>query len=184
MDVPQSAVAFAQPGLTRDDPKFYALTVLNQILGGSGLSSRLFDEVREKRGLVYGVYTMPVPLDHAALVMGSAATGNDRVAETLSVIRQEWRRFSANGATETELADARTFLTGSFPLRFAGSARLAGLLASIQLENLGIDYLDRRNRLIEAVTREDVNRLAHDLLDADALTFVVVGRPQGVLPSR
>lgn len=180
MDVPQSAVAFAQPGLKRDDPRFYALTVLNQILGGSGLSSRLFEEVREKRGLVYGVYTTPVPLDHAALIIGSAGTANERVAETLAVIRDEWRKFGERGATEKELTDSKTFLTGSFPLRFAGSGRLAGLLAAIQLERLGLDYLDRRNRLIESVTLADVNDLARSLLSAEALTFVVVGRPEGL----
>lgn len=184
MDVPQSAISFAQPGLKRDDPRFYTLTVLNQILGGSGLSSRLFDEIRERRGLVYGVSTAPVPLDHAALIMGSAATGNEHAAETLSLIRQEWHRFSTGGVTAAELSDSKTFLTGSFPLRFTGSARLAGMLASVQLENLGIDYLNRRNGLIEAVGLEDVNTLARSLLNAEALTFVVVGRPQGVLPSQ
>lgn len=183
MDVPQSALAFAQPGLKRDDPHFYALTVLNQILGGSGLSSRLFDEVREKRGLVYGVYTAPEPLDHAALIVGDAATANERVAETVALIRQEWRRLAKNGATAKELADSKTFLTGSFPLRFAGSAQLASLLASIQLEDLGIDYLDRRNGLIEGVTLAEVNELARSLLSADALTFVVVGRPHGMASS-
>lgn len=183
MDVPQSALAFAQPGLKRDDPRFYALTVLNQILGGDGLSSRLFDEVREKRGLVYGVYTTPEPLDHAALIVGDAATANQRVAETVTLIRQEWRRLAKNGATAKELADSKTFLTGSFPLRFAGSARLARLLASIQLENLGIDYLDRRNSLIEGVTLAEVNGLAQSLLSADALTFVIVGRPFGMASS-
>jgi zinc protease len=183
MDVPQSAVAFAQEGLKRNDPRFYALTVLNQILGGGDLSSRLFEEVREKRGLVYGVYTTPVPLDHAALIMGGAATANERVAQTLSVIREEWRTVARKGVTEQELADGKTFLTGSFALRFAGSARLAGLLASIRLEDLGIDYLDRRNRLIEAVTLDDVNRLAAELLHADRVTFVVVGRPEGLRPA-
>ena len=183
MDVPQSALAFAQPGLKRDDPQFYALIVLNQILGGDGLSSRLFDEVREKRGLVYGVYTAPEPLDHAALIIGDAATANERVAETVALIRQEWRRLAKGGATARELADSKTFLTGSYPLRFAGSARLASLLASVQLENLGIDYLDRRNGLIERVTLADVNGLAQSLLNADALTFTIVGRPKGVASS-
>lgn len=183
MDVPQSALAFAQSGLKRDDPRFYALTVLNQILGGGGLSSRLFDEVREKRGLVYGVYTTPEPLDHAALIVGDAATANQRVAETVTLIRQEWRRLAKNGATAKELADSKTFLTGSFPLRFAGSAQLASLLASIQLENLGIDYLERRNSLIEGVTLAQVNGLAQSLLSADALTFVIVGRPLGMASS-
>ena len=180
MDVPQSAVAFAQEGLKRNDPRFYALTVLNQILGGGGLSSRLFDEVREKRGLVYGVYTTPVPLDHAALLMGEAGTANERVAETVSVIREEWQSVAKQGVTEQELADSKTFLTGSFALRFAGSSRLAGLLAAVQLDDLGIDYLDRRNQLIDAVTLDEVNRLAGELLQAGRLTFVVVGRPQGL----
>jgi zinc protease len=184
MNVPQSAVAFAQPGLKRSDPKFYTLTVLNQILGGDGLTSRLFDEVREKRGLVYAVSTDPVPMDHSALIVGSAGTANERVAQTVRIIRDQWRALAANGATSNELADSKRYLTGSFPLRFAGSGRLAGLLVSTQLENLGIDYLDRRNGLIEAVGLEEVNALARDLLAADELSFVVVGRPQGDLPPR
>jgi zinc protease len=184
MDVPQSAVSFAQAGLKRDDPQFYTLTVLNQILGGGGLTSRLFDEVREKRGLVYSVYTGLVPLDHAALILGGAGTASERVAETVGVIRDQWRRLATGGITEAELGDSKTYLTGSFPLRFSGSSRLAGLLVSIQLENLGIDYLDRRNALIAAVTRDDVNRLARDLLAPDKLTFVVVGRPTVELPAR
>ena len=184
MDVPQSAVSFAQAGLKRDDPQFYTLKVLNQILGGGGLTSRLSDEAREKRGLVYSVYTSPVPLDHAALILGGAGTTNERVAETVEVIRDQWRRLATGGITEAELADSKTYLTGSFPLSFSGSSRLAGLLVSIQLENLGIDYLDRRNELIAAVTHDDVNRLARDLLTPDKLALVVVGRPKGELPAR
>ncbi len=184
MDVPQSAVAFAQAGLKRQDPRFYALTVLNQILGGGGLTSRLFDEVREKRGLVYSVYTGLVPLQHSALILGGAGTENESVAETIQVIREQWRRFATEGVDAGELADSKTFLTGSFPLRFSGSDRIAGLLVSIQLDNLGIDYLDRRNALIEAVTRDDVNTLARDLLAPDKLTFTVVGQPKVDRPTR
>lgn len=184
MNVPQSAVAFAQPGLKRNDPKYDTLTVLNQILGGAGLTSRLFDEVREKRGLVYSVSTDLVPMDHSALITGSAGTANERVAQTVTIIREQWRTIAANGVTADELADSKTYLTGSFPLRFAGSGRLAGLLVSMQLENLGIDYLDRRNGLIAAVSLDDVNALARDLLAFDKLSFVVVGRPQGNLPAR
>ena len=184
MDVPQSAVAFAQAGLKRQDPRFYALTVMNQILGGGGLTSRLFDEVREKRGLVYSVYTGLVPLQHSALILGGAGTKNESVAETIQVIREQWRRFATEGVDAGELADSKTFLTGSFPLRFSGSDRIAGMLVSIQLDNLGIDYLDRRNALIEAVTRDDVNTLARDLLAPDKLTFTVVGQPKVDRPTR
>ena len=184
MDVPQSAIAFGQGGLKRDDPRFYALTVLNQILGGGGLTSRLFDEVREKRGLVYSVYTGLVPLDRAALILGGAGTANERVAETIQVIREQWRRLASEGVYATELADSKTYLTGSFPLRFSGSGRIAGLLVSVQLDNLGIDYLDRRNGLIEAVTLDDVNALARDLLAPNKLTFIIVGQPSVDLPAR
>jgi zinc protease len=178
MDVPQSAVAFAQGGLKRDDPRFYSLTVLNQILGGGGLTSRLFDEVREKRGLVYSVSTGLVPLAHSALVLGGAGTANERVADTIRVIRDQWRRLSADGVGAAELADSKTYLTGSFPLRLSGSGRIAALLVSVQLDNLGIDYLDRRNALIEAITLEDVNTLARELLAPNKLTFIIVGDPK------
>ena len=184
VNVPQSAIAFGQSGLKRNDPRFYTLTVLDQILGGRGMSSRLFDEVREKRGLVYSVYTALVPLDHAALVIGGAGTANARVAETLEVVGNEWTRVGASGVTAEELADSKTFLTGSYPLRFAGSGRQAAMLTAIQLDDLGIDYPNRRKALIEAVTLDDVNNLARDLLTPDKLTFIVVGRPRADLPAR
>jgi zinc protease len=183
-DVPQSAVAFAQGGLKREDPRFYSLTVLNQILGGGGLTSRLFEEVREKRGLVYSVQTGLVPLAHAALVLGGAGTANERVADTIRVIREQWRRIAAGGVGADELADSKTYLTGSFPLRLSGSGRIAALLVSMQLDNLGIDYLDRRNALIEAVTLEDVNTLARELLAPDKLTFIIAGQPTVDPPAR
>jgi zinc protease len=184
MDVPQSAVALAQGGLKREDPRFYSLTVLNQILGGGGLTSRLFDEVREKRGLVYSVQTGLVPLAHSALVLGGAGTANERVADTIRVIREQWRRIAADGLGADELADSKTYLTGSFPLRLSGSGRIAALLVSVQLDNLGIDYLDRRNALIEAVTLEDVNTLARELLAPDKLTFIIAGLPKVDPPAR
>ncbi len=177
---PQSEVMFGHAGLRRDDPDFYAATVLNQVLGAGGLTSRLFLEVRERRGLTYGVHTSLYPLRHAALIVGQAATANERVAETVAVIRTEWRRMAETGIGEDEFADAKTYLTGSFPLRFTQSGRIAAMLVGMQLHDLGIDYIDRRNGLIEAVTLADVNRLARRLLDPEALTFVVVGQPEGL----
>lgn len=181
MAVPQSALVFGQPGLKRDDPQYYALTVLNQLMGGSGLTSALFAEVREKRGLVYSIYTTPVPLDHAALIVGRAGTANARAGETVQVTREQWQKFvGGEGITPEGVADVKTYLTGSFPLSFTSSARIANMLVSIQLEHLGIDYLDRRNGLIEAVSVEDVKKLARQLLDPAKLSFVVVGEPQGL----
>ena len=178
--VPQSAVLFAQAGIKRDHPDYYRATVVNHILGGGGFTSRLYDQVREKRGLAYSVYSQLYPLDHASLLIGAAGTANESVLETITLIRELWRDMGANGVTEKELADAKTFITGSFPLRFTSSGRIASMLIGMQLENLGIDYLERRNSFIEAVTLEDANRVAGRLYDSDLLTVVVVGEPVGV----
>jgi zinc protease len=183
MAVPQSAVTFAQRGPLRAAPEYYTATVLNQVLGGGGLTSLLFEEVREKRGLVYGVYSALLPLQHAGLWLGGAASANERVSETVAVIREVWAKVAATGITPAQLADAKTYLTGSFPLRFTSSGRIAGILVATQLDNLGIDYLNRRNGLIEAVSLSDVNALARTMLAADALTFVVVGEPEGLAPA-
>lgn len=178
--VPQSAVMFGQGGPKRDDPDFYAARVMNHLLGGGSFTSMLFQEVREKRGLAYGVYTRLYPLDHAGLIVGHAATANARVAETIEVIRDEWRRMAGGAVSAEQLADAKRFITGSFPLRFTASASIASILVAMQLEHLGIDYLDRRNALIEAVSLADVKRAAAKWLDPRRLTFVVVGQPQGL----
>ena len=179
--VPQSAVLFSQVGLKRDDPDYYKATVVNHILGGGGFTSRLYDQVREKRGLAYSVYSALYSLNHAALIVGAAGTANQSVSETLILIRKLWREMGLNGVTEKELADAKTYITGSFPLRFTSSEGIAATLIGMQLENLGIDYLERRNSYIEAVTLEGANRVAGRLFDADALTVFVVGEPVGVV---
>ena len=183
-DVPQSVVAFGHGGVKRDDPDFYAAYVANYVLGGGGFSSRLYEEVREKRGLAYSVYSYLNPLDRAALVMGGVATQNERVAQSLELIRAEWRRMAEFGPSAAELHDAKTYLTGSFPLRFSSSGRISGMLAGMQYQRLGIDYLERRNGFIEAVTLEDARRVAARLYDADKLTVVVIGRPDGIIPTR
>lgn len=183
-DVPQSVVVFGHSGIAREDPDYYAAYTVNYILGGGGFASRLYEEVREKRGLAYSVYSYLFPLDRSAMVLGGVGTQNSRVAESLDLIRQEWQKFAEDGPTETELRDAKTYLTGSFPLRFSSSTRIAGMLVGMQTENLGIDYLDRRNSLVEAVTLEDARRIARRLYDASALTIVVVGKPDGVTPTR
>lgn len=183
-DIPQSIVAFGHAGIARDDPDYYAAYVVNYVLGGGGFSSRLYAEVREKRGLAYSVYSYLNPLDSAALVMGGVSTQNARVAQSLDLIRAEWRRMAEAGPSETELNDAKTYLTGSFPLRFSSSGRISGMLVGMQLHDLGIDYLERRNGLVEAVTLADARRVAARLYDADKLTVVVIGRPDGVTPTR
>ena len=183
-DVPQSVAVFGQGGIDRDDPDFYAAYVLNYILGGGGFASRLTEEVREKRGLAYGVSTYLNTLEHSAVWQGQVATQNERVAESLHLIRDEWRRMAETGPTAEELSDAKTYLTGSFPLRLTSTGSLAGFLVDIQLQELGIDYVEKRNGLIEAVSLDDVKRVAARLMTPDRLSFVIVGRPKGVEPTR
>ena len=183
MDIPQSVVSFGQTGIKRDDPDYYAAFVVNHILGGGSFSSRLYQEVREKRGLAYSVYSFLNPRQHVGLIRGRVSTRNERVAESLDLIRAEWERMADEGPTQEELERAKTYLTGSFPLRLSSSGAIAEMLAAIQLHDLGIDYLDRRNGLIEAVTLEDVRRVSRRLLDPGALKVVVVGSPDGIEPS-
>ena len=179
-ETPQSVAAFAQKGVDREDPDFFAAFVLNHILGGGGFESRLMTEVREKRGLTYGVYSYLADKDAAKLWMGSVASANDRVAEAISVIRDEWARIREEGVTAEELQNAKTYLTGAFPLRFEGNGPIASIAVGMQMDGLPPDYIDNRNDMVNAVTLEQVNRVARDRLDPEALTFVVVGQPEGL----
>jgi len=178
--VPQSTISFAEAGPKRKNPDFYAAYVMNHVFGGGGFTSRLYDTIREKRGLAYSVYSGLHPLDRAGLIVGGAGTANQRVSETLEVLRREWKRMAEGGMSEAELKDAKTYLTGSYPLRFTSSDTIASMLVGIQRDGLGIDYMDRRNSLIEAVSLADVNRVAKTYLLEDRLTVVVVGKPNGV----
>lgn len=178
--VPQSVAVFGMPGIKRDDPDWYAAMVMNQIFGAGGFSSRLMEEVRTKRGLTYGVYTSLQPYSHAGLVLGSVATVNARMGESKQVIEAEIARMAEHGATTAELADAKTYLTGSYALNFDTSGAIAGQLVGIQRYGFGRDYIDKRNAYIEAVTLADVNRVAKRLLDPGRLFWVIVGEPNGL----
>ncbi|KRW98031.1 pitrilysin family protein [Paracoccus sp. MKU1] len=179
-DSPQTVVSFAQPGLPMSDPDYFAAFVADHILGGGGFSSRLMDEIREKRGLTYGVGTGLSNGVYGETWQGGMASANDKVAEAVGLIRQQWDRFAEGGVTEKELADAKTYLTGEYALRFDGNGKIAGILAGMQLIGLPADYVNTRNAKIEAVTAADVQRVAQRLLHADQIRFVLVGRPEGI----
>lgn len=182
-DTPQSVAVFGQLGVEQDDPDFFAARVLNQILGAGGFESRLMTEVRKKRGLTYGVYSFLVPRDHAATLQGQVASANDRIAEAVSVIREEWARAANEGVTPAELDAAKTYVTGAYPLQFDGNGPIARIMVGMQMLGLPIDYIATRNEKVEAVTLEDVNRVASELLTPDRLHFVVVGKPEGLASS-
>ncbi len=178
---PQSIVTFAQRGIEREHPDFFAAYILNHILGGGGFESRLMTEVREKRGLTYGVYSYLADRDSAKLWMGSVASANDRVAEAIDVIRAEWERIRSEGVTPEELQNAKTYLTGAYPLQFEGNGPIASIAVGMQMQGLPTDYIANRNDKVNAVTLDDIHRVARDLLDPEALTFVVVGQPDGLV---
>jgi zinc protease len=177
---PQAVALFGHSGIERDDEDFFAAYILNQILGASGFENRLMDEVREKRGLTYGISTFLVAKFHAEMVLGQVASANATVAEAIDVIRAEWARLANEGVTEKELALAKTYLTGAYPLRFDGNAEIAGIMVGMQMIDLPPEYVTNRNSYIEAVTLDDINRVAAELLQPDALHFIVVGEPEGL----
>lgn len=180
---PQSTISFYQGGITFEDPDYFAATILNEILGGNGFSSRLMDQVREKRGLTYGIDTSLAAYDHGEILAGSVATANDKAAEAMQIIREVWADVAKNGVTQKEVDDTKTYLTGSYPLRFDGNKRIASILVGMQMLGLPVTYRATRNAKVEAVTLADVSRVAASLLTPDILTFVVVGDAKGVASS-
>lgn len=183
VDVPQSSVRFATPGLTIDDPRYYAGMVLNEVLGGGSFGSVLTQEIRVKRGLAYSVYSFQNPMDKAGLLQGGAATQNSRVAETVDLLKQVFSNMQKNGLKPEDVADAQTYLTGAYPLRFTNTSRIASQLMAMRYFDFPIDYFQTRNSFVEAVTLEQVNALAAALLDPKALTIIVAGKPQGIEPT-
>jgi zinc protease len=178
--VPQSAMLMALPGIARDDPDWYAALVMNHMLGGGGQQSRLFNEVREKRGLAYSVSSGLRTYKRAALLVIQTGSANERVAEAIRVIKTEMARLRNDGITEQELTDAKTYLSGALALSLDSSGAIAALLHSMQIDGLSPDHLTRRAALIAAVKLDDVRKVARRLLRDEALTTVVVGKPVGV----
>lgn len=178
---PQSTVLFGHEGMKRDDPDFFAASILNEILGGGRFSARLMTEVREKRGLTYGIGSYLVGYDQAEMVMGQFSSANGTVGQAIGVIRDEWRRIATEGVTEDEVAKTKTYLTGSYPLRFDGNGPIASILVGMQMIGLSADYPATRNDKVNAVTMQDVQRVASRLFRADDLRFVIVGEPEGVI---
>jgi len=179
-DTPQAVALFGHKGLKRDDDDFFAAFIINHVLGAGGFESRLMTEVREKRGLTYGISTFLVPKFHAEMMLGSVASSNATIAEAIDVTRTEWARMADEGMSAEELAVAKTYLTGEYPLRFDGNAEIAKIMVGMQMIGLPPEYVVNRNDYVEAVTLEEINRVASELLQPDDLHFVVVGKPEGL----
>ncbi|MGJ4941721.1 M16 family metallopeptidase [Bradyrhizobium sp. HKCCYLS1011] len=178
LDVPQTVITFGGPGISRHDPQFMAAYVVNHILGGGGLSSRLYHEVREKRGLAYSVYDALVWMDHSALFIGNTGTRSDRAGETIDAVDREIRRIAEEGPTQNELDEAKSYINGSQMLALDTSSKLAQALLQYQLDKMPIDYIEKRSEIVNAVTLEDAKAVAKRLWSQGLLTVVVGRTPQ------
>jgi zinc protease len=175
-DSPQSVVMFGHSGIKRDDPDFMSAYIANEIIGGSR-ESRLMQEVREKRGLTYGIGSYLVPYSHSEVVLGQFSSGNAVTAQAIDVVKDEWRRLIDEGISAEELEEAKTYLTGAYALRFDGNAPIASILVGMQMSGLERDYIVKRNDVVNAVTLEELNRVVRDLYKPEELTFIAVGQP-------
>jgi len=178
LDVPQTVVTFGGPGFRRHDPDFMAGYIVNHILGGGTLSSRLYHEVREKRGLAYSVFESLLWMKHSALFVGNTATRADRAGQTVEAIDKEVRRMAEDGPTQQELDEAKSYLKGSQMLALDTSSKLASALLQYQIDGLPIDYIEKRNAIVDAVTLDDAKRAARRLWGQGLLTVIVGRAPQ------
>ena len=177
---PQSVIQFGHAGIPANDPDFMAAYAMNEIFGGAGFGSRLMAELREERGLTYGIYTSLASSKFGDSYAGRFSTGNENAAQAIELVREQFRWLADGGITQDDLSRIQTYLTGAYPLRFDGNDSIAGILAAMQFQGYPLNYVNVRNDLLRAVTLEDVQRMAQRLAQPDALQFVVVGQPVGV----
>ncbi len=171
----QAQVFVGQPGMARSDPDFLALTVGNHILGGGGFTSRLMQEIREKRGLTYGVYSYFSPGRHAGAFTVGMQTRPDQANQAVDLIHEELRRFVQEGPTEEELAQAKASLVNGFALRLDSNRKLLDNVAALAWNDLPLDYLDTWPQQVAAIGREQVHAALQRVLQPDRMVTVVVG---------
>lgn len=176
----QANIAIGQVGISRENPDFYAVAVMNYILGGGGFSSRLMDNIRDNRGLAYDVHSSFAAQKEPGAFQVWTQTKSESANEAIAEIFKELKRIRTEPVTDKELADAKAYLTGSFPLKMDTSAKIAGILTSIEIYNLGLDYPQKYPALINAVTKEDILRVAKKHLDPDRMVAVVLGNQEKI----
>ena len=183
-DIPQTIIEIAQNGIGRDHPDYYTSVVMNHIFGGSGFGSRLTNEVREKRGLTYGIYSYFSDKESCDSFHVSTSTKNESVAQVIDIIKSEISKIKDTPVSDTELETAKKYLIGSFPLSLSSTVRISRILMKLQLDDLPINYLDLRKERINAVTKTDIQVFSKNHMTPDKLTTVLVGKPEGVTPTR
>ncbi len=172
---PQGLVSLALPGRKRSDPEFFAAFLVNHILGGGTFSSRLFEEIREKRGLVYGVNSSMVTREHGAYLGAGFATRADQTEDALEVMLTEISRLAKEGPSEGELELAKQYVIGSYAINnLDTSSKIADVLVGLQADELGIDYIETRRAAINSVTLEQARAIAGELLGVEP-TVITLG---------
>ena len=179
-DIPQSVIEISQKGISRQDESYYSTKLMNFILGESGFGSRLMEEIREKRGLTYGIYSYFRDYEEMDVFHISTSTANDNVGEMIGLITAELEKIKNTPVTADELADAKSYIVGSLPLSLTSTDSIASTMLSMQLDDLPIDYLDTRATQFNAVTIDGIQKAAKNLLDVNTLTTIMVGQPQGL----
>lgn len=179
-DIPQTIIEIAQTGVSREDPDYHAAQLMNYILGGSGFGSRLTEEIREKRGLTYGIYSYFQEYEATKAFHISTSTENKNVSDMIALIKTEWQKMKQAPVTDKELQDAKSYLIGSMPLSLTSTNAIASLLLSLQLDKLPVNYLDTREKTLRGITPEDIQKTAQRLLDEESFTTILVGQPDGI----
>ena len=178
MKTPQTTVVFGQKGLGRKDKEYFAARVINYVLGGGGFQSRLYKEIREANGLVYSIYSYLLPYEYAGVIVGGFQTRNQNVGKTIEKVKTEWNRIKTEGITKIELQNAKTYYKGSFSRNFTSTLSIASLLMIVQYYDLGEDYFDKRDLIIDNLKLNELNNLAKNLFDSENLFFMIVGEPK------
>ena len=178
MKTPQTTVVFGQKGLGRKDKEYFAARVINYVLGGGGFQSRLYKEIREANGLVYSIYSYLLPYEYAGVIVGGFQTRNQNVGKTIEKVKTEWNRIKNEGITKIELQNAKTYYKGSFSRNFTSTLSIASLLMIVQYYDLGEDYFDKRDLIIDNLKLNELNNLAKNLFDSETLFFMIVGEPK------
>ena len=179
-EIPQTVIEIAQKGVRQSDEDYYAAKVMNFILGESGFGSRLMEEIREKRGLTYGIYSYYREYEDTTVFHISTSTANENVSEMLELINAEIDKIKTAPVETTELKEAKSYLIGSLPLSLTSTDSVSSILLSMQMDDLPRDYLDTRAQSIEAVSEEDIQAAAERIFDEESFTTILVGMPEGM----
>lgn len=177
-NIPQTIINMVIPGIKHTDPDYHAAEVMDFVLGSSGFGSRLTEEVREKRGLTYGIYSGLSEMDHSSILSIGAATRNEKTDEVIQITKDVMDGMTKANITEKELKDAKSYLIGSVPLQLTSTDRISAILIGLLSDNLPMDYMEQRTKAIEKLNVDDILRVSKRLLEIKNIKIILVGHPQ------